>query len=126
MTKLGAMLAREPEMKTKLVNMVQTRGGTVRVNLSSAQPLRSSSPDSPGSEVDEGSRIAMYTMKLHEWCAKRGKHMQYDDEQLSVDPPQFQVQVRVEGSMFTGKAKKKTMAKHIASKQACEALDIRV
>lgn len=126
MTKLGAMLAREPDLRAKLVSMVQTRGGTVRIATNDAHMFTPTPHDSSTSEIDEGNRTAMFTMKLNEWCAQRGKHIQYDDEQLSVDPPQFQVHVRVEGSTFTGKAKKKAKARHIASKQACEALDIRV
>lgn len=127
MTKLGAILARNPELRAKLASMVQTRGGTVRVDMIASQTLPPSPPDSFSLEVDEGNMIARYTSKLIEWCTQKGRNnIAYDDLHLSIDPPQWQVRVNVEGATFTGRAKKKTMAKHIASKQACEELGIRL
>lgn len=126
MTKLGAILAREPDLKTRLASMVQTRGGTVRVALNAAPTFPPSSPDASSPEADEGNMIARYTSKLIEWCTQKSKNIAHDDVHLSIDPPQWMVRVNVEGATFTGRAKKKTMAKHIASKQACEELGIRV
>ncbi|KAF2170531.1 hypothetical protein M409DRAFT_19351 [Zasmidium cellare ATCC 36951] len=127
MAKLGALLDREPETRAKLVHLIQSRGGTVHVNLGPSQTSPPSPPESESSlEAGEGNRMAMYTMKLNEWCMQRGKNMSYDDEQLSVDPPQWQVNVRIEGAIFTGRAKKKANARQIASKQACKELGIKV
>ncbi|KAK4496859.1 hypothetical protein PRZ48_011308 [Zasmidium cellare] len=127
LSKLGAVLDREPETRVKLVSLVQTRGGTVRVNFNTAQVSPPSPPESTGcSELAEGNKIPMYTAKLYEWCAQKAKNMEYEDEQINIDPPQWQVCVRVEGQTFRGRAKKKINAKHIASKQACEQLGIKV
>lgn len=123
---MGAVLEREPELNQRLVSIIQTRGGTVAINLDPPQALPPSPPGSIDVEMDEGNKIAMFTMKLNEWCTQRAMNMSYDDTQLSVDPPLWQVQVRVEGATFTGRAKKKAKARHIASKQACEALEIHV
>ena len=125
MTKIGAILDQgDPEIQSKLVQLIQTRGETISlVSCSPSRPPNSLS-SSDVMETDEISSIAMYTIRLNEWGAQKRKNMQYDPRHLSLDPPRWEVKINVEGQTYTGRAKTQKLAMHIAAKQAVEELRI--
>lgn len=122
--KAGVILDRDPDLRSRLASLIQTRRGTISVNLDPAQALPPSPAEAIDPETGDGNRIAMYAIKLNEFCQKDHKSISYDDNQLTVDPPRWQVRVKVDGAALTREAKRKGTARHIASKQACESLRI--
>lgn len=125
MTKIGALLDQgDGEARQKLAVMIQNRGGTGDSILRDDKRMPPSAPNAEELAKDKDAQIAMYTMKLNEWCQRKGKSLDFDDKHLSVDPPLWEVKLKVEGFEFSGKGKKRKSAQHIASMKACNQLKI--
>lgn len=119
MTKIGAVLERngDSHASKRLAGLIETRGAVTN--------LQANLPPSPSS-ADGDIQLPLYTVKLREWCAKKSKSFDSSDQTLGLDPPKFEVIVRVDGEEFTGRARSEQTAKHLAAKEACERFDIEV
>ncbi|KAK1042580.1 hypothetical protein LTR74_018517, partial [Friedmanniomyces endolithicus] len=101
-----------------------TRGETVPAIVNTEDMAPPSSLSSDDKQIDDGNKIAMYTMKLYEWATRKQKSLLSELTHLTVEPPVWEVKLLVEGETFVGRAKKQRLAKHIACKQAYETLQI--
>lgn len=70
--------------------------------------------------------IALYTMVLKEFGDSSGDEPSYSSVQHSLDPPNFEVTVSVQGRVFEGRARTKKQAKHLASQKACQSLGLSI
>ncbi|KXT13982.1 hypothetical protein AC579_8848 [Pseudocercospora musae] len=124
MTKVGVLMSESSgDMKRRLINLIQSRGistASVRERLAQAPP---SPPSSADEALDGDKPVAIYTMKLQEWSQSKQKSIKWDPKLLSLDPSKWQMTVLIDGSEYSGVAKKQQNAKHIASKNACSDLD---
>ena len=126
-TKVGLLLDQgDSELRRRVGNLIQSRGATTLPG----RGLASDGPPSPPASIDTDMHtempLAFCTMRLQEWSTKRQKNVEYSDRQLSLDPPRWEVTVKVDGTSHTATARTKNQAKHIASKNACEELGIDV
>jgi len=125
MTKIGAILDQgDSGTRQKLAIMIQNYAiADFKVDLDQTML-----PPSPLSRdelaLDNDQQIAMYTMKLNEWGQRKNKSIHFEPKHKTVDPPLWEVELRVEGLVFIGRAKEKKRAQHIASKQAYQELKI--
>ncbi|KAI5361732.1 putative double-stranded RNA-binding domain-containing protein [Septoria linicola] len=126
MTKVGLIVDQgDSDMRRRLSNLIQSRG-------TSTLPVRGieSGPPSPPASIDADLHaeipLAFCTMRLQEWCTKRGKSVEYEGRQLNLDPVRWEMTCKVDGTVHTAHARTKGQAKHIASKNACEELGIDV
>lgn len=126
-TKIGAILDKEDTALTrKLDALVRSRGVATLAHLQSYDGAPAC-PPSAGDVDDNGvSHIALYTVKLQEWGARKGKGLSFKEIQTTLDPPRSEVKALVEGMEFMGVGRSKKHARHVASKRACEHLGIEV
>lgn len=90
--------------------------------VASEQPQRNTLGTCPPQGTPE---LAQYTMMLKEYGDHSGEVPVYNDEQLSLHPTLFKVSVRVAQRTFEGKSSTKKQAKHLASQQACDFLELK-
>jgi hypothetical protein len=65
-----------------------------------------------------------YTSALNEHAAREGERLTYEKEQLSLSPSSWQCTATFGDISRLGKGRNSTKAKHEASKQICELLDL--
>lgn len=75
---------------------------------------------------DELEDIARYTMALHELATQCSTLLVYEYAQKALFQPLFLCTVTFRGVTYEGEARNKKTAKHIASRNACEAVGLRV
>jgi hypothetical protein len=67
-----------------------------------------------------------YTSVLNEHAAIQGERLIYEKEQLSLSPSSWQCTAMFGDVFAVGTGRNITQAKHEASKQICELMDLRV
>lgn len=80
----------------------------------------------PLASTAEGSELGRYSMCLYEHLTNRGEQICWDEVRLSVHPPSFKASASIQGLTFEGVASQKKKARHLAAKEACIALRIKV
>lgn len=87
-------------------------------------------PDSPRTPTGSPSRqdieLPRYTTALKEYSDCSNSSVEWKDEQISVTPLCWKMTAVVDGIEFSATAGNKKLAKHLASKQACESLAVEV
>lgn len=128
-TKIGVIINRgDVTARQQMIQLLQA-GGTAESAFAQAPGvLRAPEVQQPsGVAVEsESKQLAIYTMRLNEWCAKRNKMLSYSFDQLTVEPPSFKAVLALDGKKHTGIGKNKKMAQHMASKEACIDQEIKV
>ncbi len=69
--------------------------------------------------------LARYTMALQEHGDRHGEAPVYSYQTLSLYPPHFECAVTIQGGSYKSGAKSKKLARHLASREACEALGVK-
>ena len=130
----GAIIRKgTPKQKALLISSLQNSKQATPLEIGTApstvdtgvvNPLREWMP--PQANGVAAAEIARYTMAIGEYAVREGIEAKYNYQQMSHDPPVFKVTLHVKGFTFEGKAKTKKTAKHVASKDACEFLKIKL
>lgn len=82
--------------------------------------------DQEGIPSKDRQQLPQYAMRLKEYAQLQEFRLSWDERTLSLDPPQFRAATRIDGYTFEGLASNKKTARHLAAKQACIALKIKV
>ena len=104
------------DVRTPIVPVVQPQ-----------QTQRPTSPilhESPNGFQTHDADLARYTTVLKEYGDRRGLVVSWPTEQISMVPVKFRCVAQIEDRVFDGKAGNKRRAKHLASREACNALGI--
>lgn len=88
--------------------------------LQYAQPLIVRGSDSE----EEDPKLPRYTMALKEFGDRRGLAVTWPTHELSYSPLKFRCVTQVGGGAFEGVAGSKRKARHLASRRACQSLNI--
>lgn len=122
-TKIGMIMdAGDVETRRKLAQSIQ--GGSTTTSTLGLEFESVSASESVAPHIADSRHLAMYTMRLREWCDQKQKSVRYHHQQLSVLPVKWEAKVSVDGMTFTGAAERRKQADHFASKNACEALGV--
>ncbi|KXS94239.1 hypothetical protein AC578_10097 [Pseudocercospora eumusae] len=125
LTKFGIIMDQgNNAIRQKLCNLIYSRGVSTTTAKERLLHGQISPPLSTDEDMLDEKPLAMYTMRLSEWCQQKQKSINYKADLLSLEPPRWQMTASVDGMTFSGAAKKQQSAKHIASKNACLGLGV--
>ncbi|KAK5165172.1 uncharacterized protein LTR77_009270 [Saxophila tyrrhenica] len=129
---LGSAALRNTDRSEWISNFLAEEGRAARAPPNSAD--RPSNGNDVRTAVDrdaytdsssgEDSNLPRYTMTLKEVGDAEGRQPCYSIRQLSLVPPDFEAVVQFRCSTYEGRASTKKKAKHLASRNACNGLNI--
>lgn len=76
-------------------------------------------------EIDDPD-LPRYTSALKEYGDQRGQAYSWPTRQISTTPVRFRCIIRMDGRTYDGVARSKKQAKHLASREACQDLNIEI